>query len=151
MPQVLNNSSLETLIARINKLETGAVPTWGKMTVEEMLTHCSTAIKMGMGDIPGNVKFGKAKAALARWLFIDVLPFPKGSPTAPELHPRMGLRKPEEFARERDLLIEQLKRLNGTPDTYQFAEHPIFRKLDRKRWGQLAYKHIDHHLRQFGV
>jgi hypothetical protein len=151
MPQVLNNSSLETLIARINKLETGSVPKWGKMTVEEMLTHCSTAVQMAMGEVPAKMKFSKATAAAARLLFIDVFPFPKGSPTAPELHPKMGLRKPEEFLRERDLLISQLTRLNATPDAHEFTEHPIFRKMGRKRWGQLVNKHMDHHLRQFGV
>lgn len=151
MPQVLDNTSLAHLVTRINKLQTGATPKWGKMTVEEMLTHCSTAIKMGMGDIPGKAQFGKAKAALARLLFIDLFPFPKGSPTAPELHPRMGLRKPEEFARERDILIAQLHRINGAADDHVFADHPVFRQMGRKRWGQLVYKHIDHHLRQFGV
>jgi Protein of unknown function (DUF1569) len=150
MPQELNPASLHKLIERINKLEPGSTPKWGKMTVEEMLTHCSSAIRMGLGDVPGSVKFGKAKAALARWLFIDVFPFPKGSPTAPELHPKMGLRKPEEFARERNELIAQLQRMHDTPHTHEFAMHPIFRKMNRKRWGQLVYKHIDHHLRQFG-
>jgi hypothetical protein len=151
MPQVLDQAALDTLTRRIHKLSDGSAPKWGEMTVNEMLTHCSTAIQMGLGDIAVKVKFGKAMAALARLLFIDVFPFPKGSPTAPELHPRKKLRKPEEFARERDQLIAQLKRLHDTPNTYSFADHPLFRQMDRKRWGQLVYRHIDHHLRQFGV
>ena len=151
MRQVLNQAALASLTQRIHKLEDGALPKWGQMTVNEMLTHCSTAIQMGMGDIPGKVKFGKAKAALARLLFIDVFPFPKGSPTAPELNPKMKLRKPEAFAREREQLIVQLKRLHDTPEDHKFADHPIFRQMSRKRWGQLVNKHMDHHLRQFGV
>jgi hypothetical protein len=151
MPQILSQDSLASLIERINNLQDLSIPKWGQMTVNEMLTHCSTAIQMGMGDIPGKAKFGKAKAALARLLFIDIFPFPKGSPTAPELHPKMKLRKPGEFARERDQLIAQLKRIHDTPDNYKFADHPIFRQMGRKRWGQLVRKHIDHHLRQFGV
>lgn len=151
MPQILDNTSVAYLVTRINKLQTGATPKWGKMTVEEMLTHCSTAVSMGLGDVPGSVKFGKAKAALARLLFIDLFPFPKGSPTAPELNPDKGLRKPEAFARERDQLISQLHRMNDAPQDHVFTEHPIFRKMGRKRWGQLICKHVDHHLRQFGV
>jgi hypothetical protein len=151
MPQVLNEASLASLLQRINKLEDGSIPKWGQMTVSEMLTHCSTAIQMGLGDVGTKAQFGKAKAALARLLFIDLFPFPKGSPTAPELHPRMKLRKPETFARERDQLISQLKRIHDTSESHRFADHPIFRQMGRKRWGQLVYKHIDHHLRQFGV
>ena len=151
MPQVLNESTLASLIARINKLDDSSLPKWGQMTVNEMLTHCSSAVQMAMGDISTKSKFGKAKAALARLLFIDIFPFPKGSPTAPELNPRKKLRKPEEFNRERDLLIAQLKRIHDTPESHTFADHPIFRQMSRKRWGQLINKHLDHHLRQFGV
>jgi len=133
MPQALDEAALSSLLQRIHKLEDGSMPRWGRMTVGEMLTHCSTAIQMGMGDIPGKAKFGKAKAALARLLFIDFFPFPKGSPTAPELHPRMKLRKPETFARERDQLIAQLKRIHDTPESHSFADHPIFRQMGRKR------------------
>ena len=151
MPQVLNDATLASLIQRINKLEDGSVLKWGQMTVSEMLTHCSTAIQMGLGEVATKPKFNKATGAIARLFFIDVFPFPKGSPTAPELHPRMKLRKPETFARERDQLIAQLKRIHDTPESHSFADHPIFRQMGRKRWGQLVYKHIDHHLRQFGV
>ena len=151
MPKLLDKEALSSLIARINKLEDGSIPKWGQMTVSEMLTHCSTAIQMGLGEVATKPKFNKATGAMARLFFIDVFPFPKGSPTAPELHPKMKLRKPEAFAHERDLLITQLKRIHSTPEDHRFSDHPIFRQMGRKRWGQLVYKHIDHHLRQFGV
>ncbi|MBX2960889.1 MAG: DUF1569 domain-containing protein [Cyclobacteriaceae bacterium] len=30
-----------------------------------------------------------------------------------------------------------------------FCSHPFFDKLNRKEWGRLIYKHMNHHLRQF--
>ena len=151
MPR-LTNETTEKLIRRVKQLTQSSTPKWGKMNVNQMLAHCSSAIKMAFSDYPAEVKFGPVKAALARLAFIDLLPFPKGKlPTAAEMDPAKKLVVRDQFEAEQNDLILQLQRINSTPDNFNFGPHPIFRKMSRKRWGQLLYKHIDHHLRQFGV
>jgi hypothetical protein len=121
------------------------------MNATEMLSHCSTAVKMALGDVPVKVLFSPWKAGIARLLFVDLFPFPKNSPTAPELHPRKKMKTSESFLAAREELIQQLRRMNAATPDHDFAPHPLFRKMSRDQYGKLIYKHLDHHLRQFGV
>lgn len=152
MPKQLNNEATEKLTRRINQLKAASQPKWGKMTVTQMMAHCSTALQMAFGDIPVKVTFSPLAAAFARFAFITLLPFPKGkTPTAPELDAAKGLKYTDDFEAEKSKLIDQLRRMNNAPANHEFAMHPIFRKMSRKSWGQLIYKHLNHHLEQFGV
>jgi hypothetical protein len=80
-------------------------------------------------------------------LFVYCLPFPKGAPTAPELLAR----KPEEWTVEIEQLRDQLDRFVSRGPAGTAAEHPLFGRLTGRAWGALVYRHMDHHLRQFGV
>ena len=103
---------------------------------------------MELGDLPVKPKHATIpRTALFKWLFLNVLPFPKGAPTAKELISRA----PETWEVERSQLIELMKRAGGDEARSVTAEHPLFGPLTRAQWGQLAWKHLDHHLRQFGA
>ena len=75
-------------------------------------------------------------------------PFKRNSPTMPELK-----------IKDEPDLESQRRRLIGLIDAFSAAgpagatEHPhsFFGRLTPEEWGVLSYKHIDHHLRQFGV
>lgn len=151
MPRQLDNQSTNELIQRFEQLQADASPLWGKMNPTEMLAHCTAAIKMAFGEIPAKVRFSPWKASIARLLFIEWFAFPKDSPTAPELDPNKKLKQIGPFHDEKEILIQHLNRMNNTPSDFSFGMHPLFRQMDRKQWGKLIYKHLDHHLRQFGV
>lgn len=147
----LDASTTEALIARILRIAEDQKPLWGKMTAQEMVTYCSTAVKLAFGDIPAKPRMGPVQATLARWLFVDLFPFPKNSPTAPELDPAKKLAVSGAYDAARQELVSQLRRLQQAPSDHVFAKHPLFLQMSRQQWGKLMQKHMDHHLRQFGV
>jgi hypothetical protein len=151
MPRELDLAATESLVARLRKIDENQKPLWGTMTPSLMMAHCITAVKMAFGEIPAKVRVSPWQASLARLFFVDLFPFPKNSPTAPELDPNKKLKVSGEFQAIRDELIRAIYRVNATSADYEFSKHPLFRKMSRKQWGKLMYKHMDHHLRQFGV
>jgi Protein of unknown function (DUF1569) len=151
MPRLLDNQSTSELIQRIQVLQENAKPIWGKMSPIQMLAHCTAALKMAFGEVPVKVRFSPWKASLAKLLFVEWFAFPKDSPTAPEMDPNKKLKPRDSFLEEKEDLIHHLSRMNNTTTDFTFGMHPLFRNMDRKDWGKLVYKHLDHHLRQFGV
>ncbi len=113
-----------------------------------MLAHCVDAFRIAMGDLPCapvRVPFGHTR--VVRWLALRMLPFPKNAPTAPE----MIARAPRAFDVERDDLLTLIARFAPGAGPLQWSPHPLFGALSEAEWGELAFKHLDHHLRQFGV
>jgi hypothetical protein len=148
---IIKEETIQGFIDRVNRLEKDKHALWGKMTGPEMLAHCSTSIKMAYGDIPVKFRTGKFKSAMYKILIVDLLPFLKYLPAPPELNVQKKLKNIGDFEMERNELIVQLQRIRKTPGDFTFAPHPIFRQMSGKSWGKLAVKHLDHHLRQFGV
>ncbi len=148
MSTLARTADRDALIARIERLSPDANAVWGCMNAPQMLAHCADALRMGLGDLSVKPKHATIpRMALFKWLFLNVLPFPKGAPTAKELISRA----PETWEVERSQLIDLMKRAGGDDVRSVSAEHPIFGPLTRAQWGQLAWKHLDHHLRQFGA
>ncbi len=145
MPTLRNAADRAAIVARLDQLNEQQVPRWGRFTASQMLAHMSDAYRMALGEL--SVK-PKGLPWLIRFpvkqLFLHVLPFPKNAPTAPE----MVARKPEPFDTERTQLKQLIARLEGQTGT---QAHPLFGPLTPAEWGTLGYKHLDHHLRQFGV
>lgn len=135
------------MLARIDRVASGAKPHWGKMNAEQMLGHLVESLRMAVGELHPRPKKLPIRYFPLKQLIVYWLPFPKGSPTAPELLPKeVGTadRSKGEVARLLRLLAE---RASAT----EWPEHPAFGKLTTQAWGVLTYRHFDHHLRQFGV
>jgi hypothetical protein len=79
-------------------------------------------------------------------LLLYVVPFPKGTPTAPRLKPV----EPSTFEDERAAVLNLLERIGTGPRDGGGPAHPLFGSLTWNEWGVVVYKHVDHHLRQFG-
>lgn len=147
-PTLANRKDRERLIKRVQRLQPDTLPYWGSMNVREMLAHCADALRNATGELPIAVRnLPLARTGLVKWLMIDVIPFPKGAPTARELRER----EPGDIDAERAALIALFERFAPEQVTTTFAPHPLFGELTPKQWGKLAYKHVNHHLRQFGV
>jgi hypothetical protein len=148
MSTLADAATRDAMILRVERLAPDAKGLWGRMTAPQMLAHCTDALRMGLGELPVKPKNAALpRLAIVKWLFLNVLPFPKDAPTAAELIART----PDAWDVERAHLIALMRQV-GTPDARtKFAEHPLFGPLTRMQWGQLAWKHLDHHLRQFGA
>ena len=148
MGSILNEADRAAISNRFRSLSESSTRRWGSMDVTEMLQHLRRSALMCVGElsVPSVNKRAFHKFPLKQ-LLLYVLPFPKGAPTAPELKPVDAT----SFEEERAALLELLERIGAGPSDGMGPDHPLFGPLNWREWGVLAYKHSDHHLKQFGV
>jgi hypothetical protein len=138
----------EELQERANRLTPQSKPTFGKMNVNQMVVHCTGGIGMLIGELKVAPKPGQLRFPPLRYLVIHVMPWPKGLPTAPELIP------PVEDGNFRDNVAQlqaAIHRIAARDPNGRFDPHPAFGEINGKNLGVLVARHLDHHLRQFGV
>ena len=147
MNTLWDDAARRELLARIDRIESSSKPKWGRMTAERMLAHLAESLKMATGELHCKSKRLPIRFFPLKQLILYVFPFPKGSPTAPEL--LAGAEAPVGAIRAE---IHRLaEKFVSQRDQAAWPEHPAFGKLDAKGWGHLSYKHLAHHLEQFGV
>lgn len=148
MGSILNEADRTAISNRFRSLSASSTRRWGTMDVTEMLQHLRRSALMCLGElsVPSVNKRAFHKFPLKQ-LLLYVLPFPKGAPTAPELKPVDAT----SFEEERAALLELLERIAAGVSDGMGPDHPLFGPLSWREWGVLAYKHSDHHLKQFGV
>ena len=148
MRTILNENDLDAILNRLRSLSASSTRRWGSMDVTGMLQHLRLSALMTVGELP---VVSKSKRAFQMFplkhLILYVVPFPKGAPTAPELKPSDAT----SFADERDALLELLERIGTGPSEGTGPAHPLFGPLTWREWGVATYKHVDHHLKQFGA
>ncbi|MBI4902219.1 MAG: DUF1569 domain-containing protein [Acidobacteria bacterium] len=144
MKSIWDESAREELLARFGKLRVEQRPRWGKLDVAHMLAHVCDPMRAAMGEMVVTDKDTFLKNPLMRWLIIYVVPWPKGAPTAPEFTVRTEADLSSGIAAVQATMTRFAVCVTPKP-------HPAFGDLSRKDWGCLTWRHIDHHLRQFGV
>jgi len=135
------------LLRRMESITPDRRPQWGKMNAGQMLAHVNASLAMAAGDLPTQPKKTPLANPLLRWLVIHVLPWPKGTPTAPELLAT----PPGEWAADLVEFRRLLERAGTRSPEGEWPRHPAFGQMKGKQWGTLGYKHLDHHLHQFGA
>lgn len=131
------------VLKRINSLENDPKGLWGTMNAAQMMAHCSTQLQMALGEVNSNLRYNGLVRWLAKETFGLRLSWGKNLPTAPE----MTKTSFHEFDHERSKLIATINRFY---EAHEWHPHPIFGTMNKQEWGIVAYKHLDHHLRQFG-
>ncbi len=146
MKNLLSKSTRQGIRNRIGALDASMKPLWGRMSATTMLAHCSAQLRMSFGEIECEPKSSAFNRTPLKQLLVYVAPWPKSAPTAPELiRPNT-----QAWGTEVSRLLELVERF--APAIRQSsAPHPLFGRLSTRAWGRLAYRHLDHHLRQFGV
>jgi len=137
----------QDLAARLQRLSPELTPAWGRFTAPQMLAHVVDALGMAFGDVPTKSKRLPLRHPPLKQLVIYWLPFPRNAPTATELISRVPASWDGEVGSCRTLI----ERFAREPRARTWPEHPAFGPLDARQWGILAYRHTDHHFRQFGV
>jgi hypothetical protein len=139
----------QNIIDRINKLQPTSLSQWGKMTVDQMMSHCIGPLDVVFGNL--HLKMNPIMAFLGRTIIrkkvIGDKPFKKDSPTAPAFI-RTGS---YDFETTRGELIEKVKKFREGPQVIKTNKHPFFGPMTNEEWDNIQWKHLDHHLRQFGV
>jgi Protein of unknown function (DUF1569). len=149
MKTLFDQADRQSILQRLGALQSGNTRQWGKMNAAQMVTHCARALETGTGDRPMKQKLiGKILMPFFRSSILGEKPFSKNGPTDPSF----VVSDEREFSVERQRLIDLIGRLvDRGPAAAATQTHAFFGKLSGQEWGELMYKHIDHHLQQFGV
>ena len=144
---IFDPAARAALLARVDGLDATAPARWGKFTAPRMLSHLISAVRMALGEEPCKDRPSFLSNRLVRYLVIHVLPFPRGAPTARE----MLARAPESWAADVAAVKGLIERAAANGPGGTWARHPAFGDLSGHDWGVLIYKHVQHHLTQFGA
>ena len=147
MKTMWNVADRRELRDRLSRLDAGAQRRWGTMSAPQMIAHLVDAMRMTYGDIQIPSKNLPIRYPPLKQLIIYWLPFPKGAPTAPQLISRPPADWPSECA----TLATMIDRFAECDASGPWPEHPAFGPLTGRAWGVLAWRHIDHHFKQFGI
>ncbi len=137
-------------LSRLQALTPSSRAEWGKMGVAQMLAHRNVAYEMLYED-----KHPRPKATIRLLLrlflkqkVVGPAPYPRSSPTAPQFK----IADARDFSAERDRLVAYMRRMfaEGRP-RFEGRESASFGPLTSGEWNVMFAKHLDHHLRQFGV
>lgn len=124
MPSLFDPQVRTAILDRVSRLTPERRPVWGRFTAPEMMCHVSAGLRQGLGELDAGPPSGPFARFPLNWLVIHVLPWPKGKGKSP-----------------REFLV--------APSTWSASR--VFGRISGSSWGVLEYKHLDHHLRQFGV
>jgi hypothetical protein len=140
----------DQMIQRIQKLNSDTAPLWGKMSVSQMLAHCCVTYEMIFTDKhPKPNAFVKFILKLfVKNTVVNEIAYKKNSQTAPAF-----LMKDEKnFEQEKQRLIDYIQKTQALGASYfDHKESHSFGALSSDQWNNMLYKHLDHHLSQFGA
>ncbi|MFD2916798.1 DUF1569 domain-containing protein [Psychroserpens luteus] len=150
MTNIFDQKETETVINRINNLRVETKPKWGKMSIDQMLAHCNVAYEMVYEDIhpkPKGLKKMLVKLLIKPFV-TNEKPYKKNGQTAPQFL----VKDSKNFELEKERLINYLEKTQSLGEShFDNKESHSFGKLTTNEWNNLFYKHINHHLNQFGV
>ena len=137
------------ILNRLEKLQPDAKPLWGKMNVSQMLAHCQVPLQASLGEKQLKRTFmGLLFGKIGKKQVLKPEPFKKNLPT----DPRFVIKNTPDFTTEKQQLSSLIQKFSITNSEEVAARpHPFFGKMTSDEWGWLQWKHLDHHLRQFGA
>ncbi len=149
MNNLFNPSDIPEIIKRIEKLNPDSQRLWGKMNVAQMLAHCNMSMETAMGM--NNIKrlfIGRIIGTLLKSRVLGEKPFGKNSPTD-----KSYIFPPDtNFEEQKVKAIASIRKFHeGGPAKCTTHPHPFFGKFTPEQWAVFQWKHLDHHLRQFGA
>ncbi|MDN3654253.1 DUF1569 domain-containing protein [Ferruginibacter paludis] len=145
MKSIFDPSIRAEIINRINTLQENSGAQWGKMTLYQMLKHCTLWEQMILGKTTYNQVFmGRLFGRIAlKKVLKDEQPLGRNSPTIAAL----------KITDDGDIAAQKKKWIALIEEEAHFSNpdfvHPFFGKMTKEQIGYMAYKHADHHLRQF--
>jgi Protein of unknown function (DUF1569) len=150
-PNIFTKEVSDDVINRINKLTAESQRQWGKMDVGKMLAHCSVAYETiyEPGKHPAPNFFMKIiLKTFVRKMVTGDNPLKKNSQTAPYFI----IKSDKDFAVEKARLIEYVQKTQQLGEAeFDGKENMSFGVMNKTEWSNMMYKHLDHHLQQFGA
>jgi len=150
MKNLFDTATATEIKERIGQLGPRSTRLWGKMTAAQAMAHCATTMEWAVGDSFAPRMFaGRILGPLVKSRMLkDDAPMGHNAPTAKSL----VVVDERDLVTERQRLCALIDRFSaGGPQGCTKHAHTFFGLLAPEEWARLMYKHLDHHLRQFGV
>jgi hypothetical protein len=150
MKNLYEASTAKEIKDRISRLGPTNTRQWGKMTAPQAMAHCSIGMEWAVGDTnPPRMFIGRIFGPIAKsGLLKDEKPLRRNTPTAKSL----VITGERDLAKECQRLTALIERFSSAgPQGCTKHPHTFFGPLTPDEWARLMYKHVDHHLRQFGA
>jgi hypothetical protein len=140
------------VLRRLRSLRAESERRWGRMSAHQMVCHLSDAFRMALGQKAVSEASGPLRRTIVKWIALYVpLPWPPGIPTRPEVDPYREGTPPVEFATDIAQLEAIVEMFTSETRSLDRRLHPTFGSLSDAAWLRWGYRHMDHHLRQFGA
>ncbi len=134
---------------RIQRLDPNAGAKWGRMTAPQMVCHLNDSFRVGLGEKYASPATSLLQRTFIKWVALRTpVRWPPGVPTRPEIEQGRGGTPPGDWS---DDCAELLRLIEDFAASQTFGVHPAFGKMSSRDWLTWGYRHVDHHLRQFGV
>lgn len=141
----MTEEQIKQFFERIDKLTLEHQPLFGKMNVNQMICHCADFFRMAKGSKKA-MEYGQVDPN-------EIISLAKSGKSAPAPKGFGQVEgdgtKPTRLENDKKILKEYIREFSKLPDEYNYAEHPYFGQLNKKRWTGLAIYHLNHHLGQF--
>ena len=149
MKNLFEAATLKEVKDRIAQLSPDSQRRWGTMNPAQALAHCSAGMEWAVGDrIPPRMLLGRIMGWIVKPLALrNDEPMRRNSPTTKDLI----VQDERDFGTEQQRLCALIDRFAAAgPNGCTRHPHSFFGRLTPEEWAALMYKHLDHHLRQFG-
>jgi hypothetical protein len=148
---IFHASDLQELRRRLAALTPQSDRRWGRMNARQAVCHLNDWFKALLGErpIPGKAP-GLGIKVLRFIAFSTPVPWLRGFPTSPMQDQEKHGTPPAEFAAdvaELDALMVRFAATKGEG----LLPHNRWGGMSRGMWGRYGYRHVNHHLRQFGL
>jgi hypothetical protein len=149
MKNLFEAATVTEVKGRVSALRPESERVWGTMNAAQMLAHCSVSMEGAVGDRhPPRIFVGRLLGPIAKPDFLNEKPMKHNSPTDKSF----VISDSRDFAAERERLLGLIDRFAaGGPGGCTRHPHSFFGALSPEEWVRGMYKHLDHHLRQFGA
>lgn len=148
MPSLFDPEVRKAIVDRISRLKPDGKPIWGRFTAPEMVCHVSCDLRQGLGELDAGQPSGPLIRFPLNWLAIHIIRWPRGKGKSP---PEFLATPPTTWAADVSQLRHLIERFGARGPTARWPASRIFGRISGRSWGVMEHKHLDHHLRQFGV
>jgi Protein of unknown function (DUF1569) len=150
MKNLFDAARVSEIKERVANLRPDSQRRWGTMSPAQAVAHCTAGFELALGDrTPPRLFLGRIIGGIIKPKALgDDEPMRRNSPTVKGL----VIRDERDLENERLRLCGMIDRFAACgPDGCTIHPHSFFGRLTSAEWAVLMYKHLDHHLRQFGV
>ena len=149
MKSLCDSETQKEIRERLGCVKPDSPRQWGRMSAHQMICHLNDSFRVAAGEKYASPATSFWTRTVIKWAALHTpVRWPQGVATRPEVEQGRGGTPPRDWERDR----EELRALIlAFANRTEFGVHPIFGKMSRRDWMIWGYRHVDHHLRQFGA